>query len=221
MSNTKRNNKSDKNILYIGIFTLVVVIVLIAVLATKCKKDDNSATNSQGSGNKAPSVVVNSELGNQEATIEANINVPSREVDFSESIKEIMKFEAKQEDTLELDEDYEPAKSSDGYTYLMYKFNNVNAPKFFGTQIATSDNDAILTYVFYEDTLTEVRVQYGSIGLDAFDNIVEEISSLYGQPTYSRSYSNGSQESWWKTKDVTLDVIYQDAKVILYYRKNK
>lgn len=221
MSNTKRNNKSDKNILYIGIFTLVVVIVLIAVLATKCKKEDNSTTNNQGSGNKAPSVVVNSELGNQEATIEANINVPSREVDFSESIKEIMKFEAKQEDTLELDEDYEPAKSSDGYTYLMYKFNNVNAPKFFGTQIATSDNDAILTYVFYEDTLTEVRVQYGSIGLDAFDNIVEEISSLYGQPTYSRSYSNGSQESWWKTKDVTLDVIYQDAKVILYYRKNK
>lgn len=214
------NKKTDKNILYIGIFTLILVIALIAIFATKCRQDGTDTNSSQGKTNKAPAVDINSENGDQEATIEAKINLPSRKVDFSESIKEIMKFEAKQEDTLELDEDYEPAKSSDGYTYLMYEFNNVNAPKFFGTQVDTSDSDAMLTYVFYEDTLTEVRVQYGSVGLDAFDSILKNISGSYGQPTYSRSYSNGSQESWWKTEKVTLDIIYQDEKVILYYRKN-
>ena len=220
MSNKKNNKKSDKNVLYIAIFSIILIIALIAIFATKCKKDDNNS-NSQGTTNKAPAVAINSEFGDQMATIEAKINIPSRKVDFSESIDEIMKSENKKDDTLELDEDYEPAKSSDGYTYLMYKFNNVNAPEFFGTQIATSDEDAMLTYVFFNDILTEIRVQYGSVGLDAFDNIVEEITSSYGQPTYSRSYSNGSQESWWKTEKITLDIIYQDAKVILYYRQNK
>lgn len=221
MNNTDNNKNIDKNKLYIGIFTLVIIIAVIILLISRCGKDDDTPDTSNNSSNgTVAALLVDSETGDQEETIKKKINIPSRKIDFTKSMKDIMKFEEKQEDTLPLEDNYKPAQSSDGYTYVMYKFNNVNAPKFFGTQIATSDENAMLTYVFYKEKLTEVRIQYGNVGTNGYNDIIKNITSLYGDPTYSRSYSNGSLESWWKNKSVTLDIICQDAKVIAYYRKN-
>lgn len=123
----------------------------------------------------------------------------------------------KQKDTLDNPAE---AKSQDGYTYLSYTFNSENPATFFGVQVASSDVNAMLTYVFKGDNLIEVRIQYGNVGSSVYNTIVQTNNANYGNATYSRSYSNGTQESWWKTKDITLDVICQNECVIAYYRTN-
>ena len=216
MSNTEKNKPIDKNLIYIGIFTLIIVIAIIAVLCTKCSSNESGTPNASVQRTTAKSIYVQSENGDKDGTIDADIQV--RDISFSKSIKEIKKYESKQKDTVG---DPSVAESQDGYTYLTYKYDTENAPDFFGTKIATQDTSALLVYVFRNEELIEVRFQYGNIGVDSYNNIVSNISSTYGNATYSRTYSNGAQESWWKTKEVTLDVICQNESVIAYYRVNQ
>lgn len=217
MSNTNTKNPTDKNKLYIGIFTIIIIIAIIIVAATKgCSSSGtNTNTGSSATNAAAKSISVASEQGDQNATLDANIKI--RNVKFSKKMKAIKKYESKQKDT-----DGEPsvAESNDGYTYLTYKYSADNAPTFFGTQVLPTDINSMLVYVFHNKQLIEVRIQYGNIGKDAYNNIVANINSTYGNATYSRSYSNGTEESWWKTDKTTLDVICQDTGVIAYYRTN-
>ena len=69
------------------------------------------------------------------------------------------------------------------------------------------------------DELYEIRLQYGKLTKDAYDSIVSNISSTYGDATYLRTLSNGSIEKWWNTKTVRLTAYYQESGVNVYIRK--
>lgn len=86
--------------------------------------------------------------------------------------------------------------------------------------VAPSDPNALLQYVFFNDKLLEIRIQYGSLGETSYETILSDITKKYGDATYSREYSNGNKESWWKTKSITLTAYYQNEGVSVYYRKN-
>lgn len=86
--------------------------------------------------------------------------------------------------------------------------------------VAPSDPNALLQYVFFNDKLLEIRIQYGSLGETSYETILSDITKKYGGATYSREYSNGNKESWWKTKSITLTAYYQNEGVSVYYRKN-
>lgn len=205
--------KSNKNKLYIGLVTLAIILVIAAVFIFK-SCDSNNTPDKPNSTNDATAVSIMNEAGAPDAVVDTEIKV--RDVDFANDIKKIKKFEAKRKDTIG-----EPsvATSEDGYTYLTYTFNQTNRPVIFGEQVA-DDVNAMLVYVFHNKKLSELRIQYGNIGHDAFNNIKANISSSFGNATYSRSYSNGTEEFWWKSKDTTLDLLYQDGGVFAYYRSN-
>ena len=215
MNDTNSNSK-NKNILYIGIFSFIIIIAVIIVLIAKNGSDnDTSGTNTSGSKVTAKPISVVTENGDQQATVKTSIDV--RNIKFSQSINKVKKYEAKQKDT---SDDPSIAESTDGYTYLSYKFNADANPEFFGTKVSNADASAMLVYVFYNQKLIEVRFQFGNIDKKDYDNIVSYFTSSYGASTYSRSYSNGTEECWWKTDSVTLDVICQDSSVIVYFRSN-
>lgn len=217
-----RQNQSstsiDKNLLYIGVFTVAIIIIVIAVLALKPSSKNNIPTNAGGNNvtQTATALSVINENGDQKATLDKSIKV--RKIDFSKTVKQVKAFEAKQKDTLDNPSE---AKSQDGYTYITYRFNPEKPAMFFGAQVAAADSSSMLTYVFKNESLIEVRIQYGAIGATAYDTIVASNNSTYGQATYSRTYNNGTKQSWWKTKTTTLDVIFQDQGIVAYYRVNK
>lgn len=221
-SNNKSNNSIDKNMLYIAIFTFIIIVVVVAVLALRPSSgngSNNAAANNANANNASTQAMtilsVVNENGNQDSILDKSIKF--RNIKFSNKIDKIKDYEAKQKDTLDNPAE---AKSQDGYTYLSYKFNPENPATFFGTQVAAADSSAMLTYVFKDESLIEVRIQFGAIGSSAYDTIVAANNSTYGNATYSRSYNNGTKQSWWKTKDVTLDIIFQDQGVVAYYRTN-
>lgn len=217
-NNKNASGKKDNNLLYIIIFSLLIIaaIIIAVILRPGTENSSNgSANNGVTQAATAGSISIVSESGAQDATV--NSKIPNaRKVKFSKSHKDIENYEKKQKDTL--DGNY--SEASDGYSYLTYQFDPQNAPTFFGTNVAAADINALLQYVFYNDSLSEIRLQYGSIGENAYNSIISNISGQYGDSTYSRTYSNGNKESWWKTKTVTLTVYYQDSGVSLYYRKN-
>lgn len=221
---TKQSHSSgavDRNLLYIGIFTVAIIVVVVAVLALKPSSEstNTTVTNNANANNAAtPDVTklsIINEDGNQNATL--NKSIKFRKIEFSKTIEDIKAFEAKQKDTLDNPSE---ASSQDGYTYLSYKFNTENPATFFGTQVAAADASSMLTYVFKDDALIEVRIQYGAVGSTAYDTIVAANNATYGEATYSRIYNNGTKQSWWKTKKVTLDIIFQDQSIVAYYRTN-
>ena len=110
------------------------------------------------------------------------------------------------------------SSSVDGYTYLTYSFNGKNDPTAFGTVANVSDASASLVYVFKDNKLIEVRWQYGKLDASAYDSIIADASSQFGPATYSREYSNGYKESWWRTKDVLISFLYQDSGISIYYK---
>lgn len=216
MSNQKSEKQIDKNIIYIGVFTIAIIVVIIAIFAMNSSNNNNTVTNVNNVNNQVTTkLTIVSENGNQEETIKKAIKL--RKIDFSKTIEEIKAFEKKQKDTLDNPSE---ATSEDGYTYLSYSFSPENPATFFGVQVAASDANAMLTYVFHNDLLIEVRIQYGNVGSTVYNTIVAANNTTYGNATYSRSYSNGTQQSWWKTKNLTLDVICQNNSVIAYYRTN-
>ena len=128
---------------------------------------------------------------------------------------EIKALESKSDDTLDNPDD---SSSVDGYTYLTYSFNGKNDPTAFGTVANVSDASASLVYVFKDNKLIEVRWQYGKLDASAYDSIIADASSQFGPATYSREYSNGYKESWWRTKDVLISFLYQDSGISIYYK---
>ena len=76
----------------------------------------------------------------------------------------------------------------------------------------------MLVYVFKNKELTEIRVQYGEVGMDQYNNMINTLTNTYGQASFSRSWSDGSKESWWKSKTYTLDAVCQKDAITLYYK---
>lgn len=215
MSNKKSNKAIDKNLLYIGVFTIIIIVVIVAVLAINSSNNNNSKNTGANNAQATTGLSVVAENGDKNKTIDTSITV--RKINFSKNLKKVKSFEAKQKDTLA---NPTVATSEDGYTYLSYKFNPKKPATFFGTQVAASDPASMLTYVFKDNNLIEVRIQYGNIGVAGYNSIVASNNSTYGNATYSRTYSNETQQAWWKTKKITLDVICQNGEVIAYYRNN-
>lgn len=206
----------DKNYIYIGIFTIVAIILIVAVISINSNKNKPTpAPAANNSVQQSTALSVISENGNQRQTLKSDINF--RKIKFSKSIKDIKAYEQKQTDTLDNPDEN---TSEDGYTYLSYKYNPENPATYFGAQVLPSDINSMLTYVFHNGKLIEIRIQYGSIGSDEFDKIVTSNNSIYGNSTYSRSYSNGTKDLWWKTSKHTLNVICQGGNVIAYYKVN-
>lgn len=217
--NKNSKTKKDTNLLYILIFSVVIIVAIIFILSLKSCSNDTPNSNTSNNANKevttAGLISVISESGNKAATIKKKIsNV--RNVEFNKSHEAVDKYEKKQDDTLE----GTYAKASDGYAYLTYKFDPQNAPMFFGTNVISSDVNSLLQYVFLNDKLSEIRIQYGVVGEAAYNSILSNINKQYGDATYSREFSNGNKECWWKTKTMTLTLYYQDNGVSVYLRKN-
>lgn len=216
-STTKNQNSKNHNTLYIIIFSLLIIAAILIVFLIKSNSKDTPKTNTQSESVSATagSISIVSESGAQDAVINSKIT-NARDVKFSKSHTAVEKYEKSQNDTLE--GDY--SEATDGYSYLTYKFDTANVASFFGTSVSPSDVNSLLQYVFYNDKLIEIRIQYGSLGENAYNSIVSEITDQYGEATYSRTYSNDNKETWWKTKSVTLTAYYQNDGVSVYFRKN-
>lgn len=208
--------KKDNNKLYIAIFTAIIVVAIIVILIVKSGSGDNNADSSASKATAAPVSVVATE-GSINETIKTTIK-SFRKVKFGKSHTEIQKYEKKQKDTL--DGNY--ASAPDGTAaYLTYRFNTENTPEFFGTRVLADDSNSLLEYVFdKDDKMYEIRLQYGHLSEDVYHTIVSNITGTYGNATFSRTYSHGSKEHWWKTKNFTLTAYYQDTGVSVYLRKN-
>lgn len=214
MSNETK--KKDNNMLYIAIFTAIIIAIIVIVLVLKPGSGTNNTSNTNPKATAAPIAVVATE-GAQNETIKKNIK-SLRNTKFGKSHKAIEKFEKNNDDTLT--GNY--AAAQDGTAaYLTYRFNTEKAPEFFGTKVVPTDNNALLEYVFDKnDKMYEIRLQYGVLSKDVYDSIVSNITGTYGKSTYSRTYSHGAVENWWKTKKVTLTAYYQETGVSIYLRKN-
>lgn len=213
MSNEMK--KKDNNMLYIAIFTAIIVIAIIVVAIFKFGGKGSDAQSNNTKETAAPVSVVATE-GAQDETIKKDIK-NLRNVKFGKSHKAIQKAEKNMDDTL----DGHYVAAPDGTAaYLTYRFDGKNVPEFFGTKVVPTDNNALLEYVFdKDDKMYEIRLQYGKLSKEIYESIVSNISGTYGKSTYSRTYSHGSVETWWKTKKVTLTAYYQETGVSVYLRK--
>lgn len=208
--------KKDNNMLYIAVFTAILVIAIVVVLIFKSGSGDNHTSKNSEKATAAPVSVVATE-GSQDETIKKSIK-SLRNVKFGKSHKAIQKYEKNNDDTL--DGNY--AAADDGTAaYLTYSFNTENAPEFFGTKVVATDNNALLEYVFDKnDKMYEIRLQYGKLSKEVYESIVSNITGTYGASTFSRTFSHGSVETWWKSKKFTLTAYYQETGVSIYLRKN-
>ena len=209
----KKNDNNNKP--YIAVFTAILVIAIIVVLIIKSGSGESQSENNV-SQTVAPVSVVATE-GSQDETINKDIKC-LRNVKFGKSHKAINKIEKKNDDTLE--GNY--AAAPDGTAaYLTYRFNTENIPEFFGTKVVPTDANSLIEYVFdKDDKMYEIRLQYGKLSKNVYDNIISNITGTYGNPTYSRTFSHGSVENWWKTDKVTLTAYYQSTGVSIYLRKH-
>ena len=214
MSNETK--KKDNNMLYIAVFTAIIIIAIIVIVILKSGGEDSNVQNSNQKATPVPVSVISTE-GSQNETINKNIK-SIRDVKFGKSHKAIQKAEKNMNDTL--DGNYVAAPDGTA-AYLTYRFNGKKVPEFFGPKVVPTDNNALLEYVFdKDDKMYEIRLQYGKLPKEVYESIVSNISSTYDNSTYSRTFSHGSIETWWKSKNVTLTAYYQETGVSVYIRKN-
>ena len=200
----------DKNKLYIIIASALILVLVVALILFSGGKSKNANTSSVGNNNAAtpaPLKIV-SEEGNFDATIEANFE-PVRKIEFGTSLKKIQKAEKKRPDTD--DGSYQEAQDNSGYGYLTYGFkaDTKNIPSFFGGNVTVSDPTANLVYVLKDKKLIEVRVSYGASSAANYDAMVAANTKTYGKPNLTRSYSNGTKITYWRTKKVMLQLYSQ------------
>ncbi|MBD9056131.1 MAG: hypothetical protein EGR36_09145 [Eubacterium ventriosum] len=241
---SERKNKTpgtakDNNALYILIFTVVVVIGIAVFIFSKNNSSKNDTNNAgavanNNAGTTVLSVVetngsLDGEIGEDE-TIDNYVNffgdsskkATAKDSIFDKNINQVKKFESKRSITLDNPSEASADSSDKGdtYTYLTYKFNGEKSPAVLGIPVNTDSNTCMLVYVFKNKELTEIRVQYGEVGMDHYNNLINTLTNTYGQASFSRSWSDGSKESWWKSKAYTLDAVCQKDAITLYYKVN-
>lgn len=234
--NKASGNGKDSNALYILIFTVVLVIAIAVFIFSRNNnsKNDNSVVSNNNSSVATLDIVesngsLNGKM-NDDQTINNYVNffegsskkTTAKDSIFNKNIDQIKKFESKRDITLDNPSEASSEPSSDGdiYTYLTYKFNRQKSPKILGISINSDSNTCMLVYVFKNKILTEIRVQYGEVGVDQYNILINTLTNTYGQASFSRNWSDGSKESWWKSKLYTLDTVYQRDAITLYYKVN-
>lgn len=188
--------------------TLLVVLAAGMLVGCGCSKTADKESK------KPLNIKVVKEEGDKAKIIKANLNV--RDAKLGSSIKKIKKYEDKQKDTADKPNE---SSSQDGYTYVIYSFDSKNAKECFGVKPGEASSGAMLTYVFFDKKLTELRLQYGKVGLEGYNKIIESLTSTFGAPTYSNTFSNDAKSSEWNTAKTQIQVVYQDGSVTLYFRK--
>ncbi|MCR5837512.1 MAG: hypothetical protein K6G88_13495 [Lachnospiraceae bacterium] len=214
MSNTNPGNKLSLNTLLIILATVIFVGGAIGVkMLSSHKKDSGSSAVNQNAATAATKNIPDATKGDIEATIDSVITF--RDVTFDMSIDDVKALEDKNEDTLA-----NPAisKSGDGYTYIYY-LSNPEKPLNYNKINVGSENAPGLTYVFNNDSLEEVRLQFGLIDEATFNSIIGNLKGSYGESTFYRS-TNGTESYWWKS-DKQLFMLTRDSySTTLFYRRN-
>ncbi len=189
---TPEPKENNKKIIIIAAIAIVVLIAAFVVLGITLKWFGGNKSDSKTSVT-APTISVVETKGSEGKT--AKIKVSVRDVKFGDTIKEVKKFEKKQDDTLD---GLSEGSTKDGYTYLTYQFNTKNA-KIFGVKPAESTKGSLLQYVFYKKKLFDIRLQYGDIGSKKQAKVKKAMIKKYGKPTHSIVYSNKSAKDNWRT----------------------
>lgn len=207
------NHKSNKSTMYIIGFTLLIAIIIVIFIITRMDNNDTDNPNTPAQQasvlNNTPDVT----RGANDATIAAEISF--REVDFSLSKDQVIDKEKKMEDTLD---NPDIATASDGYEYITFQSNPENLLNYNGFTISTTGTTC-LTYVFHNDNMEEVRLQFGSIDHDTINGLLNNITSQYGENTFYRS-TNGVESYWWKAKEQWLILTTDSVGTTLFFRKN-
>ena len=213
----------NKNTKLIAIVSAVIVVLLIVIIALFAGGKNSNDTTNNGTGKanaqSVKPIKVIKENGSQDKVSKANLKV--RKVKFGTKYKDVLKFEKKQDDTLDK---YSEASSKDGYTYVSYKFNPKKTPKFWDVKPSADDTMSMLTYVFFNKRLIELRIQYGAVDANAINKAVAAATKEFGKTTYDREYDNGCLDYWWKTKKATLRIMKGDAKtntLTAYFSQNR
>ena len=224
---TAAKSSKSKSGIYIGAFSLVVVVLLFFAFVIgnnsgDTKNTGNSRPAANGNGGRDiqkaqsvhPDVAGYPEItkGSTEKTIDADIKIPDREIDFKNSLDDVIKYEDGKEDTL----DSTTAQGTDGYKYVTFQSNPDKPVKLFNVPF-TSESLGI-SYVFHNDSFEEVRFQFGFIDEASTQTIVAGFAADYGEATFFRSTSD-SQTWMWKSSTIWLMVSKDSAGTTVFYRK--
>lgn len=187
----KKNNKTLIPIIAGAVAVVLIAVVVIVAIVLSGKKG-SSKDDAAKKGQIPATINVENKTGSETKTKKIKISV--RDVKFGDKIKEIKKFEKKQEDTLS---NPSQASTKDGYTYLTYTFSP--KAKFFGVKPAAATSGALLQYVFKDKKMFDIRIQLGDIKKAAQKKVSKYLKKKYGKPTFSISYSNDSWQDSWRT----------------------
>ncbi len=214
MSNSNSRNKISLNTILIILVTVIFVCGAIGVkmLNTK-KKDSGSSAINQNAATAPTKNIPDATKGDVEAKIDSVITF--RDIAFDMSIDDVKALEDKNEDTLA---DPTVSKSGDGYTYIYY-LSNPEKPLSYNKINVGSENAPGLTYVFNNDSLEEVRLQFGLIDEATFNSLIGTLKASYGESTFYRA-TNGTETYWWKADKQMLMLTQDSYSTTLFYRRN-
>ena len=171
--NTQVPEKKESNLklIIIASAALVALVAVFVILGFTfnwfgTKKDGSKETTTP------PPVSIVSSKGDEVKT--KNIKVSLRDVPFGASIKKVKKYEKGQPDT---QNNPSPAKSNDGYAYLTYTYTP--KAKFFTVKPGTIQDGSLLQYVFKDNKLFDVRMQFGSLSDKEKAAIKKELIKKY------------------------------------------
>lgn len=207
---SENNNKT----LIIGFTAILIIIIAIVVIFHKKDSTETAPVVNNNAGNAAvENNIPDGTKGDMDATI--NTNISYRDVDFSLSQDEVISREEGLDDSLG-----EPtiSKSSDGYTYIYYASNPSNPLSYNNISVGTTGAPG-LTYVYHNDSLEEVRLQFGQISQDSFNALLAGINTQYGEYTFYRAQS-GTETYWWKSSGEWLMLTKDSYSTSLFLRQN-
>lgn len=201
---------NKKNTLFIVGFTAILVVIVFALLFSKKSKEEKNNPVAATTVSYAPAQTV----GDITATIAADIQI--REIDFSMSKEEVQAKEEALDDTLNTPSS---AAGTDGYLYITYPSNPENPLKLMDIPVSDADNTGIC-YVFVNDSLTEVRFQFGQITADSTQALLNKFTADYGEKTFYRNQS-GAETYWWKTDSDWLMLTKDTVGTTVYFRRTE
>ena len=211
-------NKTDglslNTILIIGVTVLFIGGALgINMLSKKNDAPDNSVANQNNVATAVEKNIPDATKGDINSKIDSTITF--RDITFDMSEEDVKNLEAKNDDTLD---NPTLSKSGDGYTYIYYTSNPDSPLKYNNVAVGTQ-NAPGLTYVFHNDSLEEVRLQFGAIDEASFNSLISSIKGAYGESTFYRA-TNGTETYWWSAQKQLLMLTQDSYSTTIFFRRN-
>ncbi len=201
MNNTQTSEpkENNKKLIIISSIVIVALIAVFVVLGFSLNWFGGKKDASKTEDKTAPTIAVLETKGAESKTTKVKIKV--RDVKFGDKVKEVKKFEKKQDDTLDGPSE---ASTKDGYTYLTYNFNTKNA-KFYGVKPKDAASAGLLQYVFKKKKLFDIRIQFGDISPKERAKVEKTVKKKFGKPTFFMKYSDKSYFYRWRTDEKDPD----------------